>query len=332
MFLRQLGRNPSRALLRRCLLPATAPAAGLGLPAAGPRMLSGSSALRTKVANPHLSGLHSDYLYHLGLSSDDVKEGFGDVRFFCTGGSPGRMEAFANLVADELELAPLGLRPQPIGKTDRFCTYKVGPVLISSHGMGQPSYSILLHEASKLFNYAGAKDVVYFRMGSSGGVGVEPGTVVVTTEAMDGTIQPRYTLPVLGEPRSWPTVIDQSLVDELVALEHPNVAVGRTMAADCFYEGQGRLDGALCDYTEADKMEFLERLSAAGVKNIEMEAGFFASFCQRLGIRGAVACVTLLNRLDGDQVLSSMETLMEYDERPAHLVVKYIKSVLANDI
>ena len=26
-----------------------------------------------------------------------------------------------------------------------------------------------------------------------------------------------------------------------------NVVVGKTMAADCFYEGQGRLDGAICE-------------------------------------------------------------------------------------
>lgn len=38
-----------------------------------------------------------------------------------------------------------------------------------------------------------------------------------------------------------------------------------------FYEGQGRLDGAFCDYTEADKMEYLKRLHNFGVVNIEME-------------------------------------------------------------
>ena len=44
------------------------------------------------------------------------------------------------------------------------------------------------------------------------------------------------------------------------------------MCCDDFYEGQGRLDGALCDYTEADKMEFLERAKEEGVRNIEMES------------------------------------------------------------
>ena len=41
----------------------------------------------------------------------------------------------------------------------------------NQHGMGVPSASILLHEVLKLLHYAGAKDVVLFRMGTSGGLG-----------------------------------------------------------------------------------------------------------------------------------------------------------------
>jgi len=33
--------------------------------------------------------------------------------------------------------------------------------------------------------------------------------------------------------------------------------VGKTMCCDDFYEGQGRLDGAICEYTLEEKMEFL---------------------------------------------------------------------------
>ena len=44
--------------------------------------------------------------------------------------------------------------------------------------------------------------------------------------------------------------------------------LGKTMCAMDFYEGQGRLDGAVCEYTEKDKMEYLKRLSDAGVINI----------------------------------------------------------------
>lgn len=66
--------------------------------------------------------------------------------------------------------------------------------------------------------------------------------------------------------------------------------------------GQGRLDGAFCDFTEADKMEYLESIHKSGVVNIEMESLAFAALTHHAGIKAAVICVTLLDRLRGDQV------------------------------
>jgi uridine phosphorylase len=58
--------------------------------------------------------------------------------------------AFANDLAKDFGLGPV----QPSGKTDRYTWFKVGPVIVSSHGMGMPSISILLHEVAKLLKYA----------------------------------------------------------------------------------------------------------------------------------------------------------------------------------
>ena len=101
------------------------------------------------------------------------------------------------------------------------------------------------------------------------------------------------------------------------------------MATDCFYEGQGRLDGAICDYKEEDKMEFVRKLDSLGVRNIEMEAAMFAAFTNHLNIKAAVACVTLLNRLEGDQVLTPPEDLHAFDEYPGHVVLAYIKEQIS---
>lgn len=49
-------------------------------------------------------------------------------------------------------------------------------------------------------------------------------------------------------------------------------------------------------------MEYLERLHKAGVVNIEMESLAFAALTHHAGIKAAVVCVTLLDRLKGDQV------------------------------
>ena len=146
------------------------------------------------------------------------------------------------------------MRPSAIGKTDRYSMFKVGPVLISSHGMGQPSMSILLHEVSKLLDYAGANDPIYIRLGTSGGLGVKPGTVVVTNEGVNGMLDSNYTLPVNGKLISRPSrfhaetvqgvldaIADRPEVSDLHSMGA--VVAGKTMAADCFYEGQGRLDG-----------------------------------------------------------------------------------------
>lgn len=73
----------------------------------------------------------------------------------------------------------------------------------------------------------------------------------------------------------------------------------------CFitnFPGQGRLDGAFCEFTEADKMEYLEQIHKTGVVNIEMESLAFAALTHHAGIKAAVVCVTLLDRLKGDQV------------------------------
>ena len=66
--------------------------------------------------------------------------------------------------------------------------------------------------------------------------------------------------------------------------------------------GQGRLDGAFCSYDESDKMEYLESLRVAGVTNIEMESTCFAALTAMANLRSAIICVTLLDRLQGDQV------------------------------
>ena len=278
-------------------------------------------ALARLVDNPNLADLEgNDYLYHIGLnpSQQDLKTLFGDVKFVCLGGSVNRMADFAERVADELGehesiSVPYGMRPSPIGKTDRYSMFKVGPVLISSHGMGQPSMSILLHELAKLLHYAGAEDPAFIRLGTSGGVGVKPGTVVVTTEGFNGMLGNTYDLPVNGKMVSRPSKMDASLVEDVLRavetrpetsdLKHlKDVVPGGTMAADCFYEGQGRLDGAICEYEEEDKLTFLQRAHDAGVRNIEMESLQFGAFAHRLGIRATACCVTLLNRLEGDQV------------------------------
>ncbi|XP_077993959.1 uridine phosphorylase 1-like [Glandiceps talaboti] len=293
--------------------------------------LVNSSISHQYVNNPHLNDMESDHLYHFGLSTlkDDLPAMFGDVKFVCCGGSPFRMEAFAKFMLQELHMhLPAGLSLSNICSTDRYTMYKVGPVLAVSHGMGMPSISIMLHEIFKLVYYAKCTDVVFLRIGTCGGLGLQPGSVVITSEAVDYKFDPCFQLPVLGQVRTWPTKLSQTLAEEIQSCSNPEdsfeTVIGKTLCTDDFYEGQARLDGAFCGYDDNDKMEYLQKAHELGVKNVEMESLCFASMTNRGKIMGAVICVTLLDRLQGDQVTTQKNDLGEWQERPQQLVARFI--------
>merc|ERR1712137_818757 len=155
--------------------------------------------------------------------------------------------------------------PEPVGKTERFSLYKIGPVISASHGIGMPSMLILLHEVAKLLHYAGCKneDVTFIRIGTSGGIGSEPGTIICSTAGCMGTLDPVYESIELGERKYYGAELN-AVVRKGVAAAAKKINVpvveGMTMGTDDFYDCQGRLDGAVRTwYTEEDKMRFLKK-------------------------------------------------------------------------
>lgn len=291
---------------------------------------------RVKLCNPNVRRASEDVLYHFALSTKDhdFKEMFGDVKFVCVGGSPRRMGHFANFIMKELKYQlPAGQALTNIAKaTDRYALYKIGPVLAASHGIGNASFSVMMHELIKALYHGQASDVCCFRLGTCGGIGLEPGSVVISEQAVDGLFRPQMELTILGKVVTRPSVLDKDLAEELVACSKPDdgfaTTQGKTMCTMDFYEGQARLDGAFCDYKEEDKLAFLQECYGKGIRNIEMESLCFAAMCHQSNIKGAVACVTLLDRLKGDQIDTPGEVLKQWDERPANLVARFIKKRL----
>lgn len=290
------------------------------------------------VKNPHLPGVAVDELFHLGLNTnDDLKGTFGDVKFVCLGGSSTRMLKFAELIQKELNKHN-GLYNGPVAsltKTDRYVMYKCGPVLSVNHGIGIPSISIILNELIKLLHYAGAKDVIFFRMGTCGGLGTEPGTVVITKKVVNELLKPIFEQIVLGKKMSYPSDLDSKIASELMICgKFSNIPVvsGDTMCTSDFYEGQARLDGAFCDYKEEDKLSYLQKVHKAGVCNIEMESACFAAMCKRAEIAAGVVCVTLVNRLKGDQVSLDQKEHEDFQTRPMKIIISYIIKQLLNNI
>ncbi|TRY79304.1 hypothetical protein TCAL_06054 [Tigriopus californicus] len=285
--------------------------------------------------NPYLEAMEEDVLYHLGLSTSthDLAAMFGDIRFVCMGGTPQRMENFAKFIMKEIDhvLQP-GTCLQDISRhSHRYAMFKVGPVLCISHGMGVPSMSIVLHEVIKLLSHAKARDPVFFRLGTCGGVDVDPGNVVITEEALDGLLRPVFENIILGKIVQRPTQVDPMVIESLMKLGEKmkfTTVTGRTLCTNDFYEGQGRVDGAFCNYTKEDKMEYMNHLKQVGVKNIEMESTCFTAMTHMAKCRSAVICVVLVNRLCGDQILATKETMIEWQNRPQQLVAAYIKQQL----
>ena len=54
--------------------------------------------------------------------------------------------------------------------------------------------SVVLHELLKLVHYAKCQDPIFMRIGTCGGVGVEPGTVIITNDAYNGYLRNEYEI------------------------------------------------------------------------------------------------------------------------------------------
>ncbi len=227
--------------------------------------------------------------------------------------------------------------PETIGKTERFWLFKVdtpaGGVISVNHHMGMPTHAILLHEVTKLLHHVGADTVErpfeYSRLGTSGGLGIAGGDIVVSNRGLEASGLPRYRIHVLGKEIELPTEFDPELVERIFSCRdavEATVVKGDTVSCDDFYTEQARLDGAFTFVkSEAEKLQYLNRLHAKGARNMEMEASGFAAFCQHMGIPAACIGVALLNRLSGDQVTALPEEIARYSDGPQQLLIEYIK-------
>lgn len=315
-----------------------------------------------EAVNPWMNMDISDFLYHLwfdnhgkGLEGSwyewkTLQEVFGDVTHVCMGGSPDRAQRFANTLHKDTYNISGNITVDPIWKTERFSLHKVWKTISVSHGMGMSSMSILLHEVSKMLYYAKWCDenrlrdeVSFIRMGTSGGLWgeegewlwVKAGTVVISESGVDEEGEERNTVWKNGQRWEYPTKLDEDLRQQISAAniteevgKKINTVLWKTMGSGCFYEWQGRVDGFFDPgYTEEDKMKYLQELYDKGVRNIEMESGYFAAFCLRAGIPGAIVCVALLNRLQWDQVDASI--LPDISENAEKIVLNYLRKVQA---
>ena len=282
-----------------------------------------------------LDGSHEDVYYHLGItSSDPMLTKLRDVKAVIMAGSGGRIKEFA-LRWSELNG---GSEIVAFPKEDRFVTRYTAGVLFASHGMGMPSASIALQELMRVLFFLKRGDldamdeVFWCRVGTSGGVGLPGGTVVVTSEGLMADLRP-YRLLNGGAGEYWfdghfPAATYDAIID---ANEHTafDIVSGRTVAGNEFFLEQFRLDGAICLETLETKMGWLRWLHDNGVANIEMEGAMIAGYLNHWGFsKFAMICATLLNRLEGDQVTATPEQLHKYSEDSGVALFNYLAASL----
>ena len=282
-----------------------------------------------------LDGTHDDVYYHFGVaSSDPVLDKLRDVRAVIMAGSGGRINEFTERWSE----LNAGTEIVAFPKEDRFVTRYTAGVLFASHGMGMPSASIALQELMRMVFFLKRGDleamdeVFWCRVGTSGGVGLPGGTVVVSSEGLMADLKP-YRLLNGGTGEYWfdwhfPAATSQAII---VANEHTDFDIisGTTIAGNEFFLEQFRLDGALCLETPETKMGWLTWLHYNGVANIEMEGAMIAGYLNHWGFsKFAMICCTLLNRLEGDQVTATPKQLHKYSEDSGVSLFNYLAASL----
>ena len=280
-----------------------------------------------------MSGEYPDFYYHFGVSSDDpVLEKFRDVRAVVLAGSGERIKEFAAKWARKRKVKAIALP-----KEERFVTRYVDGVLFASHGMGMPSASIAVQELMRMVyflkngNTEEMDKVFWTRVGTSGGVGLEGGTVAICTEGVMADMKPYRVL--IGEKEhffdcTFPLDIAQDIAD---ASKDSGIEIvtGKTVAGNEFFLEQMRLDGAICLAEESWKMGWLNWIHEQGVRNIEMEGAMLAGFLNHWGFsRFAMICTVILNRMHGDQVTASKEQLHQYGENSGIVLFNYLDKIL----
>lgn len=282
-----------------------------------------------------LDGSELDVYYHFGVASDDpILARLRDVKAVVMAGSGGRIKEFAETWSE----ANGGSEIIGFPKEDRFVTRYCSGVLFASHGMGMPSASIALQELMRMVYFLKDGDldaldeVFWTRVGTSGGVGLPGGTVVVSSEGVMADLKP-YRLLRGGEGEYWfDGTFPASVANAIIAASADapiEVVSGKTVAGNEFFLEQFRLDGAICLETHDSKMAWLRWLHENGVSNIEMEGAMLAAYMNYWGFsKFAMICTTLLNRLEGDQVTSTPEQLHKFSEDSGRVLFNYLRSTL----
>eukprot|EP01083_Nonionella_stella_P018351 51158_1 len=243
------------------------------------------------------------YLGIPSITRQQIIDIFGGIRIVVVMGPESRAKKIANACVRKINVAK---QYQKIGDSEFFSLYKIDCVLSCSNGMGLSSVCLFLNELLRIMDIAQNNSFEVIRLGSSGGIGMEGGSLVVSTHSLDPiTMKPEWTYYSCGHQIKQECIYTKQIYKRLFAIAKAkkyNVGYGKTVSTETYYEAQGRLDGSLCQYTESNKMAYLQKLHKNGVRNFEMEGTVLSGICTRNNIKCGMIAVSYLNRLKEDTV------------------------------
>ncbi len=270
------------------------------------------------------------YIYNLNLTiTKDVLKLFSDIKCVILQGSH---ERTLNLTIKLANIFNIN-HSKNLFAGSSYVGYRVGNILLVSHGMGNTSIVTLLHSLSKLLYYADSRDAKYIRVGTSGGIGVQPGSIILTDTAFMPNLIPGFLVPTAKGDVIYPTKMNHELNLDILQSQPFDldfeIIIGNTIAADDFYLGQARFDGAITPkFNHEERSLYFKKLQANNIYNFEMESTALAGFCNRAKIDVTMIAVTLIDRLQGDQIKATDNELALYLERLMIVVINYLKSVI----
>lgn len=272
-----------------------------------------------------------DYLYDFGLKLDDITtHKFKGIKYVIMQGSAHRAQSLATKIATKLlDIDETYFTPVNLFQNCRFDAYRVKDILCVSHGMGTISIINLLSSLTKLMHLAGNQDLEYIRVGTSGGIGVDMGSIIITDIAYTPELNPEYKIVILGKTHYFKTTMDKDLNQRIYDAQPQNlpfkIYTGGSIAADDFYRGQARFDGVTkLSYDKSERFEYFKKITEKGIYNFEMESTALAAFCSHAKIPATMVATTLINRLNGDQITATPEMLQQFADNAQQVVINYL--------
>ena len=243
--------------------------------------------------------------------------GLGDLApFILTCGDPDRARRIARSF-DRVELHR---------KNREFLTYTGYyheiPVSVIATGIGAAASAIAVVEAAQCVAPA-----TFIRLGSTGALQdyINLGDLIITTEALREENTTHFYAPASQKALAHPDVL-AALREAAAALEVPH-HVGVTCTSPDFYAGQGRI---VPGFPTLDP-EKVERLSRAGVLNMEMEMSAYLTLAavSTLNLRAGGACVVVNNRRRG--VFASARSFRRAEQRLIEVGLRAVEILAAPD-